>query len=647
MIQNNIANAATPGYARQRAALAPVVLPGGGAPRGVELQGVQSLRDNLLEFQVFSSRQTLAQISQEVRFFDLVEPNFRLDSAGGIDSAVDSFFASAAELSINPTDPNLRASLLSSAGAAAGSFRSVYNDLQQQSTNLDSEARATVKRINELADQVGELQSARGSTDPKQPNFAVETRLNQVLDELSGLTEFTLQRQQDGALSVIAGGVALVTGANVRHLSVSTSQNSLSVFDASGNNATASFSGQGGRLGGLLEERNDQLPELLGNVNRLAKSFADQVNEQLSRGVDLNGSPGQPLFDYVSSAFTGSGRAAGAVGAATAAPPVSVDVTFSGSLSGSISATIDGFFVASAAPAGAAAGDTLSVRFVKADGAVDRTITTSPLLGGETASDLATRLNDQISIDPDLAGLISFSDEGGNLKTVLSDQAGQGFTFTSSTSNAGFISGLEAGGTLGGQSAEEIAAALNAEVALDPSLTAAGVRFVAIQGEVRFDGDTPFDFTVTDNDPAGTGFASGLDGAASSAGGALAAPALRLANISPAEIAAGFAGAPNGNENILAVASLVDTAVLDTQTFNEYYAGIVRDVGAASAGASSRLETQQQITITAENLRDNLSGVDINEEAVQLLQYEQGFSAMLRVIQVLDGLSNDILSLVR
>ena len=153
---------------------------------------------------------------------------------------------------------------------------------------------------------------------------------------------------------------------------------------------------------------------------------------------------------------------------------MSIDVTFSGSATGSISATLDSFFVAGAAPAGAAAGDTVSLTFASADGAIERTITTAPLLGGENAAALTTRLNDQIALDPDLAGLITFSDSGGSIKAVLSDQAGQGFSFTSETSNGAFTTGLETGGALGGHSAQEIAAALNAEVAADAALTAAG-----------------------------------------------------------------------------------------------------------------------------------------------------------------------------
>jgi flagellar hook-associated protein 2 len=207
----------------------------------------------------------------------------------------------------------------------------------------------------------------------------------------------------------------------------------------------------------------------------------------------------------------GSGRTAGTTGATTPSPPVSVQVDFSNGLAGSITASLDSFFVAAAAPSAIGAGDTISVSFVSEDSVINEQITTVALTGTETTADIATLLNDQITANGNLNGKLSFSDEGGNLKLTLSDTVGQGFTFTSASTGS-VVSGLESGGTVGGESAEEIAAALNAEVALDATLAAAGVTFTAVSGEVQVSGDQAFDITVSDN-AQGTGFLSGLAGA--------------------------------------------------------------------------------------------------------------------------------------
>jgi len=150
------------------------------------------------------------------------------------------------------------------------------------------------------------------------------------------------------------------------------------------------------------------------------------------------------------------------------------------------------------------------VSFVSTDTQIAVTIQTPPLVGGESTAQIATLLNTQIAANPQLAGGFTFSDEGGALKLVQSDTLGVGFTFNS-VASGGLVTGLEGGGTTGGQSAEEIATALNTQVAATPQLAAANVRFTAVNGEVRVDADVDFSFTAADFD-RGTGFRSGLAG---------------------------------------------------------------------------------------------------------------------------------------
>lgn len=644
VVQENIANAATSGYARQRVSLSSIVVPGSSVPQGVLVQRVESLRSELLDKQVVLGQQRLAGLEKKSEFFSLVEPTFRVDGENSLGDSIDSFFASAQALSVNPSDLNLRRAYQSSADRFASSARGAYQELSARQPDLETEAREVVSRVNTLAQEIAELSTQR-SANPDASNSAVNTRLQQALEELGTLIDVSTQRQRDGTFSVISGGTPLVVGDRVRPLSVAVSQQGLRVLDSGGSDITANLQDKGGRLGGLLEARNRILPDLLGEVNRLVKGVADQVNEQLAQGVDLSGAPGAPLFQYESSYVTGAGRTAGQTGAATPAAPT-VQVDFTGGLTGSITASIDSFLVGTAPPSPAQAGDRISLQLTSADGETVINIQTAPLEGGETTATIAERLNDQIALNPDAAGLFTFSDAGGSLKAVLSEDAGQSFSLSASTNRAGFTTGLEAGGTLGGQSAAEIAAALNEQVALDSALSGAGVRFSAVNGEVRVDADQSFQFDVTDSDPDATGFASGLAGANQSAGGALAAATL-TADLAPSRIAAGAVGDPTGGGNILAVAELASQSLLQGRTFNEYYSGIVADLGTEADNVAFQVQTQQDLLGSAQNLRDSLSAVDVNEEAVSLLQFEQGYSAMLRVLQTLGQLTDEVLSLIR
>ena len=217
---------------------------------------------------------------------------------------------------------------------------------------------------------------------------------------------------------------------------------------------------------------------------------------------------GQSIF-ATPDVFVGAGRAAGTTGATTPNPPIGVGVSFAGSLSQTIFADLPSFFVAAAPPTVPAAGDQVAVSFSATDASLSAGITAT-LAGGETTAQIATTLNAQVASTPQLAGKFTFLDQGGRLKLVESDTAGVGFTFTSSATG-GLVTGLESGGVIGGLSAPEIAAALNAQVALEPTLNAAQVQFTAVNGQVQVDSDADTVATVLDF-ARGTGFASGLAG---------------------------------------------------------------------------------------------------------------------------------------
>jgi flagellin-like hook-associated protein FlgL len=208
--------------------------------------------------------------------------------------------------------------------------------------------------------------------------------------------------------------------------------------------------------------------------------------------------------------FTGAGRTPETPGATVPNPPVGIGISFTGSVEGTISTDLGSFFVAPAAPGVPGGGETIHVSFFSADGQISTNIQTPPLGGGENTAQIAALLNAQIAANPQLAGGFTFSDEGGALKLVQSDTLGVGFTFSSSATG-GLLTGLEGGGTTGGQSAQEIATALNQKIAASPQLAAANIRFTAVNGEIRVDGDVDFSFNAIDFD-RGTGFQSGLAG---------------------------------------------------------------------------------------------------------------------------------------
>jgi len=251
----------------------------------------------------------------------------------------------------------------------------------------------------------------------------------------------------------------------------------------------------------VLDETAPDGVRYLGNNLGRAVGFPDGRPAQVSLA-------GDQVF-LTPDALLGTGRTAATAGPPPS-PPIGLGVSFSGEVDGVISVDLPGFFVAAAPPAGASAGDVVSVNITSADGTLNETIATQPLVGGENAAQIATLLNAEIDSNPDLDGVVDFSDEGGSLKLLLSDTLGQTVDFSSTTIGSA-TTGLEGGGTVGGYSAGEIAGALNAAVASDPTLSGARIRFEIVDGEVRVDGDVDFTLTAVDFS-RGTAFASGLAG---------------------------------------------------------------------------------------------------------------------------------------
>jgi flagellar hook-associated protein 1 FlgK len=645
VVQNNVGNATTPGYARQRVFLQALpFVQTGGLSGGVAVDRIESMRDRFLDFQVVSALQQKTYFEKLSQTLTQIEPNFPISGNLSIGSAVDGLLHSFQALSTSPGDSTLRQQVLTSARGVATAIRTAYSGLTGQRATLDQEAVWVVSRINTLSAEISKLNQALLQPGLVSDKSALETRLTQVLEELGTLVDYRLITQQDGQLGVVlSGGTPLVSGVFAFPLQAFATGPRLEIREPQGADVSATI--EAGQLGALLAARNSLLPNYLAQLDQVAATLADSVNAQLAAGRDLSGIAGKPLFQYTSLAFTGAGRSAGTTGAATPFPPVSVSVTFSGGVTGAITANLDSFFVAGAPPAGLSSGDTITVTLASADQTIRGSITTVPLSAGDTTAVLAARLNDQVALHPDLAGRVTFIDEGGLLKIVESDTVGQGLIFTASTSNPAFTTGLEPGGVLGGHSAEEIAAALNAQVALNQTLLDAGVRFTAAGGEIRVDANVSFSATVTDS-PQGTGFASGLAGSFT-AGGSPAAATFAVTNLSIREIAAASPGAPRGNGNALALAALASKPVVGGFTFNQFYGRLVSRVGDDAAQTGAAFLTQQQILTESQNIRDSFSGVSLDEEAARLLEFQRAYEATARVITVLDSLAAEVIALVR
>jgi flagellar hook-associated protein 1 FlgK len=316
---NNVLNAKTPGYVKQsQALLARRLELDGGLGGGLEAGAVVSYRANHLEVAVRDSAQRHGYFAQQAQTLSKLEPIFDISGKTGIGAAIDKLFEGFSLLSVSPNDIPVRQDVLERARNVAAAFQSAGDGLAASAADADRRLRALVQAVNRAGEAIVDynqnvLRDIRVASDP-----GMDAQVHQQLEELAQYVDFDVLRREDGALQVNLGRqTPLVIGAHFLPLSV----DDLGVVrDASGGDLSAVVTG--GQIRGLLDFRDQLLPELRNDLNRLAEGLANAVNTTLAAGLDRDGNPPVVgLFTYdagkleVTPGFTPEQIAAAAAGA--------------------------------------------------------------------------------------------------------------------------------------------------------------------------------------------------------------------------------------------------------------------------------------------------------------------------------------------
>jgi flagellar hook-associated protein 1 FlgK len=329
---NNLANANTPGYARERVVLEeqPSFSTGtlGDLGSGVAVESVQSIRDPLLDASVQQETQQQSASQEIVTAMQPVQTLF-VSGNGGVSDEMSAFFNDLQELSTSPTDPTLRATVLSDAGNLASAFQTTATQLTGTQQSLDLGVTQSVSQINQLTTQLaqvnGQLITAQGSG---QNANNLQDQQQNLLSQLSSLIGFSVTQSSEGQTISTANGTPLVVGSQSFALSTATNSSTgfQDVISAQGQDITSQIST--GQLGGLIQARDVQVAGVLSSLNTLASSFASAINTVNENGYDLTGTQGTAMF----SVTPGNGAAAS----------MSVAMTSASQIAASSSATASG-----------------------------------------------------------------------------------------------------------------------------------------------------------------------------------------------------------------------------------------------------------------------------------------------------------------
>ena len=299
VVQGNVSNVSTPGYAKQTQGLAALASDlDRGLPGGVRSTGTLDSRDSYAEQSVRQQLQLLGSADERAQQLSRLEIVFQIGENGGLNAVLSDFFAAFSALSIAPNDISARQSALDRTSGLAASFAQTAGGIQAAMDSADLAVGSQVERVNTLIGRLRELNVKFRSDSSAQRDAGAEAQLQALLDELSDAIDFTMLRGDDGSVSIYAGGqTALLLGEHAYPLSAAPGADGVQILDAQGKGITSQLSG--GRLGGLIGLRNNVLPGYMAELDRLAETVAGSVNATLAAGIDVNGQPPvQDLFAF-------------------------------------------------------------------------------------------------------------------------------------------------------------------------------------------------------------------------------------------------------------------------------------------------------------------------------------------------------------
>jgi len=302
VVQNNVNNASTPGYAKQTLNLEAMPLDvTAGLAGGVASAGLDDSRDSYVEDQVQRQTQALGQYTAQSQATGSLQSLFDASGNSGVAAALSALSQSFSAWSVTPSDATARQSVLDSADTLASSVRGLAASLSQNGQELDGSISSTAAQINSIAAQVVAYNQSRLTETTPDPGQ--QAQLYSSLDNLSQLVNFSTVNQADGTVTVLLGGGSpLVIGQQQFSLGTASSATGAQVLDSQGNDITSQITG--GQLGGLLDTRNRVLGSMTSSLNQFAGALADSVNQLQQSGTvssDSGAASGAALFTYNSS----------------------------------------------------------------------------------------------------------------------------------------------------------------------------------------------------------------------------------------------------------------------------------------------------------------------------------------------------------
>jgi len=594
---HNISNANTEGYSRQRVQLKefdPLYKPDleraerpGMIGQGIDVQAINRIRDELLDKRIVGQQNLESYWKTRSDYYTMLEQIYNEPYDVSIRSNMDKFWEGWQELSVNPESQAARQSVVTRGQTLTDSIQQRWDSLSGVADLLNGDIEATVKQVNSLAKQIADVNGeiVRSKAMGDNPNDLLDRR-DLLVDKLSELININTDFRDSDEFMVHVGGQVIVQGSLSREIGLAprydqTGYNKL-IWSDTGNDAFF----KGGKLGALVELRDVDVRNEMQNLNTMTMNFADLVNDVHRNAVGANRTTGLNFFVQHSFVENANGN---------------YDRNGDGQLDTSY---IFRFTGNNELDLQQQVGIEGTIKLSGKSGDVEITYHHT-----DTVETVIQRINDSTS------EVKAYLDKNNHLVlkgTAAQEYENPDFVIRHVEDSGYFLSGYS--GILRGNGSENA-----------------------------------YDFAQADA-------VNALSAQAQFAVSPVYNPSAYI-EVNPVimndvmSVAAGYIES-SGSVNIgdgraaVEIASIRNTNVMVGQmkTFDDYFADSVTNVGLKGEQAETNLLSQNSIMDDLKNLRDSISGVNIDEELADIMKFQHGYNAAAKFITVWDSLLDTVIN---
>ncbi|MEO8063026.1 MAG: flagellar hook-associated protein FlgK [Pseudomonadota bacterium] len=605
---HNIANVSTPGYSRQRAEFTtrqPSVVGSTWIGNGVNTSQVRRIYDQFLTAQSRSSSGNLARLDAFATQAERLD-NMLGDTTNGLTTSLQSYTDALSEVSSTPGSIPARQVLLSQGRALAQRLQDYDKRLRDMSTDIDTQFAGEAREVTLISQGIARLNgeiTVATQTSGQAPNDLLDQR-DRLIDQIATKVSVTTIAEGAGNVNVFIGnGQPLVLGTTASEITTVTDpfdpERTQFALKTSTGTVDISRAVSGGTLGGLLDWRREMLEPARNELGRISLAIASQVNAQHHEGMDLNGALGGDFFTVgtvgIDDVTTNTG---------TAVPTATRT---------NISAITGGDYVL------ANTGSGYTLRRQDTGAAITFTGTgtlADPILadGLSIVVGAGSASGDQYIIHPTRDAVLGFNVAFTDPSRVAAAAPIRAAATTGNAGNASITPG-------------EVLDAANAQL-----LTTASIVFTSAT-------------TYTINGGAAQTYTAGSN---------VDANGWRVQiNGTPATgdtfTVRSNAGATGDNRNVFAISDALGAGVLDGGTLSlaNAVSRLTADVGLQTRTAQVNRDAEAAVNADDLDARDSVSGVNLDEEAANMLRYQQAYQAAAQIIATASNLFDSLLNAVR